>query len=144
MLQVFRAAIVKLSVVFVYVSLSCHFENFGSETPCLLLIRWKQDLRMTVIGEFHWGVTLENWSLGHFAHLQTAQAFKDTCFTGLWNVISLLFEFGMHWIKSVRQNQMWQLLTFNRVCSSAKNLTGKLWYMFFLLFNFEIQLSVEN
>ena len=44
--------------------------------------------------------------------LSIAQAFKDACFIGLWNVMSLLLEFGMHWIKSLRQNQMWQLLIF--------------------------------
>ena len=95
-----------------------------------------------------WRISLrwdtENGSLGHFAHSQIAQALKDACFIGLWNAISFLFEFGMHWIKLVRQNQVWQVLTFNRVCRSAKNLTGKLWYMLFLLFNSEIQLSVKN
>ena len=121
MLQVFRAAILKLSTVFVYFFLSCHFENFGSKTPCLLLIGWKQDLRMTLIGELHWVITLKI-KTGVTLFIWIAHVFKDTCFLGLGNVISLLLELGMHWIISLRQNEVWLLWTFTRACmSTTKN-----------------------
>ena len=136
MLQVFRAAILKTSDVFPYIFLSCNFEAFGSKTSRLLLIGWKQDLRMTLIREFHWVVTLKTKAriiLFICRYLRLLAFAIKIDWRGLGIAISLLLEFGMHWIISLRRHQVWQLWTFTKTCRSdwflPQNLTGKLWEM---------------
>ena len=143
---------------------SCHFETFSrfslrfSELPfwkfwlqnAMLAFDW---MKARSKNDFDWRISLscdiENWNWGHSVHSQIAQAFKETCFLGWGNVISLLLEFGIPSIISLRQNQVWQVWTFTRACRSAtkldwKTLGNDFLLLLLLLLNFQFQLSVEN